>query len=157
MPSHSLLLLVVWLVLNNTVSLGHIVLGSFFGFMIPLVCSPLRIPQPKMAKPLKLFPYILIVIKDVIIANIEVAVLVMGSMKKIQPGFIAIPLELKESLPITMLASTVTMTPGTVSAELSQDRAYLYVHVLSMPKDESEIIDYIKDTYEARLKEIFGC
>jgi multicomponent K+:H+ antiporter subunit E len=49
------------------------------------------------------------------------------------------------------------MTPGTVSAEISKDKKWLYVHALNMPEDEQEIIDTIKQRYESRVKEIFGC
>ncbi|MEM0910847.1 MAG: Na+/H+ antiporter subunit E [Pseudomonadota bacterium] len=157
MPLHSVLLLIVWLMINNSVSFGHILLGGFLGIIIPMVCAPLRIPQPTIKRPLKLFTYILMVLKDVIVANIEVALLVIGPMSKIKPGFIAVPLDLDEYLPITVLTSTVTMTPGTVSAEISEDKKTLYVHVLNMPDDENEIIDLIKQRYEARVKEIFGC
>lgn len=157
MPLHSILLLVVWLMINNSFSVGHILLGSVLGIVIPIVCAPLRIPQPIIKRPMKLIPYTLLVFKDVIVANLEVALLVIGPMKRVKPGFIAVPLDLEDYLPITVLTSTVTMTPGTVSAELSQDKKFLYVHVLNMPEDENEVIDLIKQRYEARVKEIFGC
>jgi multicomponent K+:H+ antiporter subunit E len=68
-----------------------------------------------------------------------------------------VPLDIVGALPITVLASTVTMTPGTVSAEVAKDKKWLYVHVLDMPDDEQEVIDLIKQRYESRVKEIFGC
>lgn len=157
MPSHSFVLLVVWLMLNNTFSLGHILLGSVLGIVIPLLCASLRVPQPSIKKPFKLITYLFLVLKDIVVANIEVAFLVVGPMHKIKPGFVAVPLDLSGTLPITVLASTVTMTPGTVSAEISSDNKWLYVHVLSMPEDEKEIINLIKQRYESRVKEIFGC
>lgn len=157
MPLHSFLLLVVWLMLNTTLSLGHILLGSILAVVIPLLCAPLRVPQPTIKKPLKVVSYLLIVLKDIVVANIEVALLVVGPMRRIKPGFVAVPLDLSESLPITVLASTVTMTPGTVSAEVSKDNKWLYVHVLDMPENEQEVIDLIKQRYESRVKEIFGC
>jgi multicomponent K+:H+ antiporter subunit E len=143
--------------LNNTLSLGHIILGCVLGFFIPLLCEPLRVKQATIKKPLKAVSYVFVVLKDIIVANIEVALLVVGPMHKIQPGFIAVPLDLTGTLPITVLASTVTMTPGTVSADISTDQKWLYIHVLNMPKDEQEVIDLIKQRYEARVKEIFGC
>ena len=103
---------------------------------------------------MKLFSYTLLVLIDVVKANIEVALLVLGPSSRINPGFVAIPLDLQEALPITMLASTVTMTPGTVSAELSSDKKFIYVHVLNMPEDEQEVVDFIKTRYEANIKEI---
>ncbi|WP_395338572.1 Na+/H+ antiporter subunit E [Ningiella sp. W23] len=157
MPLHSFILLLVWLMLNNTYSLGHILLGAVLGIVIPLLCAPLRMPQTSIKKPLKLIVYVLIVLKDIITANIEVAFLVMGPMQRIKPGFIAVPLDLCDTLPTTVLASTVTMTPGTVSGEVSSDNKWLYVHVLNMPENEQEVIDLIKQRYESRIKEIFGC
>lgn len=157
MPLHSVILLIVWLMLNTTVSLGHIILGSVLAIIIPLLCAPLRIPQPKMKRPLKVLRYIFVVLKDIIVANFEVAYLVIGPMHKIKPGLVAVPLDISGALPITVLASTVTMTPGTVSAEVSTDKKWLYVHVLAMPDDEQEVIDLIKQRYESRVKEIFGC
>ncbi len=157
MPLHSTMLLVVWLMLNTSVSLGHIILGTVLAIVIPMLCAPLRVPQPKMKKPIKALSYILIVLKDIIVANFEVAFLVVGPMHKIKPGLVAVPLDLSDTLPITVLASTVTMTPGTVSADVSKDKKWLYVHVLDMPDDEQEVIDVIKQRYESHVKEIFGC
>lgn len=157
MPFHTVFLLIIWLLLNNTVAFGHVLLGLFLGITIPWICKPLRIPQPKYAKPFKLFSYTAMVLKDVVVANIEVALLVLGPAKNIKPGFVAVPLDLKDDLPITMLASTVTMTPGTVSSEVSEDKRFMYVHVLNMPEDEQEVVTFIKQRYEANIKEIFGC
>lgn len=157
MPLHSILLLIVWLMLNTTMSLGHILLGSALAIVIPMLCKPLRVPQPKIIRPFKAVIYVFIVLKDIIVANIEVALLIIGPMHRIKPGFVAVPLDLVDILPITVLASTVSMTPGTVSAEVSKDEKWLYVHVLNMPENEQEVIDQIKQRYESRVKEIFGC
>ncbi|MDG1255165.1 MAG: Na+/H+ antiporter subunit E [Glaciecola sp.] len=157
MPLHSFFLLIVWLMLNTTLSLGHILLGSVLAIVIPLLCAPLRVPQPKVKRPLKAISYALVVLKDIVVANIEVALLVIGPMNKIKPGFVAVPIDLTGTLPVTVLASTVTMTPGTVSADISKDEKWLYVHVLNLPNDEQEVIDLIKQRYESRVKEIFGC
>ena len=111
----------------------------------------------KIKKPLKVVPYVLLVLKDIVVANIEVAILVIGPLKRIKPGFVAVPLDIHDTFPITILASTVTMTPGTVSSDVSSDNKWLYVHVLDMPDNEQEVIDLIKNRYESRVKEIFGC
>ncbi len=156
-PLNSLTLLFVWLMLNNTFSLGHIVLGSVLAIVIPLLCVSLRVPQHTVKRPLKTISYALLVLKDIVVANIEVALLVVGPINKINPGFVAVPLDVTGTFPITVLASSVTMTPGTVSADISKDEKWLYVHVLNMPEDEQEVIALIKHRYESRIKEIFGC
>ncbi|MBE0506006.1 MAG: Na+/H+ antiporter subunit E [Marinospirillum sp.] len=156
MPTHSLLLLVVWLLLNNSVAPGHLVLGSFLALTIPLLLAKLQLPQPSAKKPLLAVKYFLKVLFDIITANVEVAILVVGPIKRMKPGFIAIPLDITRELPITLLASTVSLTPGTVSCEVSEDHRWLFVHALNIT-NEQDMIDQIKNRYEAPLKEIFGC
>lgn len=156
-PGQSVLLLVIWLMLNVSVSLGQIILGSVLAIIIPLLCAPLQVPQPGLKRPLRAIRYVLMVIGDIIVANVQVAILVVGPMRRIKPGFVAVPIDLEDNFPITILANTVTMTPGTLSAELSKDKNWLYVHVLNIPDNEQEIISLIKGRYESAIKEIFQC
>lgn len=156
MPIHSLLLFVVWLLLNNTVAPGHLVLATFLALTIPLLTSGMQNPQPSFHKPLVTLRYIVMVFGDIIVANFDVVFLVVGPSKKLNPAFIAVPIDIKHELPITVLASTVSLTPGTVSAEISADKQWLYVHVLHLTNKE-ELIALIKHRYEKPLKEIFEC
>ncbi|MFT5591978.1 MAG: multicomponent K+:H+ antiporter subunit E [Oceanicoccus sp.] len=156
MPFHSVLLLIVWLLLNNTLAPGHLVLGVILAIAIPLMASGMQDPQPGLHKPLTIIRYMFMVIGDIVIANFGVARLVLGSSKKLTPAFIAIPLSIEHELPITILASTVSLTPGTVSAEVSEDKKWLYVHVLNLT-DKDELIALIKHRYERPLMEIFQC
>lgn len=156
MPLHSLILFVVWLLLNNTVAPGHLLLGAFLAIGIPLLTSGMQDDQPGFRKPLATLRYVLMVVGDIIAANFEVALLVISSSQKLSPAFIAVPLNIKHELPITILSSTVSLTPGTVSAEVSEDKQWLYVHVLNLT-DEDELIASIKHRYERPLMEIFEC
>jgi multicomponent K+:H+ antiporter subunit E len=67
-----------------------------------------------------------------------------------------LPLDVREDFTITLLASTISLTPGTVSADLSVDHRYLLIHALHV-EDEAATIAQIKQRYEAPLKEIFEC
>ncbi|MBJ7539275.1 Na+/H+ antiporter subunit E [Marinomonas transparens] len=156
MPFHSLLLFVVWLLLNNSISAGHIVLAVFFAITIPLIVTSMRDEHPRILKPWLAIRYVFMVMKDIVIANIEVALLIVGPIKKLKPGFVAVPINIDSELGITILASTVSLTPGTVSAEVSKDKAWLYIHALHLDNEE-ELVESIKSRYEAPIKEIFGC
>lgn len=156
MPLHSVLLLLVWLLLNNTVAPGHLVLGAFLAIVIPLLTSGMQDPQPSFRKPLTTLRYIFMVLGDIVVANFEVALLVIRSSKRLKPAFIAVPLDIEHELPITILASTVSLTPGTVSTEVSEDKKWLHVHVLNLT-DKDELIALIKHRYEQPLMEIFQC
>lgn len=155
-PFLSLVLLIVWLLMNNAFSLGHILLGLILALGIPLLTEPLQTQQVTVKRPLKLIKYIIILKWDIVVANLAVAKLILGPTKALQPGFVAYPLNLTGDLPITLLASTISLTPGTLSAEVSKDREWLYIHALDLP-DEQALIDEIKQRYETPLKEIFQC
>lgn len=156
MPAQSLILFAVWLLLNNTLAAGHILLGAILALGIPLLVSPMQSPQPRVRSHLRAVRYTLMVLYDILVANFEVAVRVIGPMGKLQPAFVAVPLDIEGAVPITILASTISLTPGTVSAEVSEDRRWLYIHVLHLT-DEAQLIAQIKSRYEAPLKEIFRC
>ncbi|MBE0379723.1 Na+/H+ antiporter subunit E [Pseudoalteromonas prydzensis] len=166
-PFRSLLLFVVWLLLNNSVSPGHLILAALFAFFIPVITFPFREPQPLIIKPSLAVKQFLIVLYDIITANLQVALLILGPVKKLRPAFVKVPLDLTHAMPITILASTVSLTPGTVSAEVypipeslppgeEPTERFLLIHVLDLD-DEQALIDTIKQRYEAPLKEIFQC
>lgn len=96
----------------------------------------------------------IIVAYDIIVANITVARQVMDSNDKLKPKFFNLPLDIKHPLAISTLASTISLTPGTVSCDLSEDKTYLIIHGLVID-DENETIKEIKQRYEAPLMEVF--
>lgn len=155
-PFLSLLLLVLWLLLFNTVTLAHVLFGLLLGILVPLFTSRFWPGSPRVRRPLRLARYGLMVLGDILVANAQVAWLILGPVKKLRPAFVQYPLELREDFSITLLASTVSLTPGTVSADVSPDRRILLIHSLDVA-DEAALIAHIKQRYETPLKEIFEC
>jgi multicomponent K+:H+ antiporter subunit E len=154
-PFHSLLLWLVWLALTDF-SAGHVLLGGCLALVIPLLIAPLSADEPMAKKPWLAVKYFLVLLLDIIISNIEMVKRVLGPVNSLNPGFILVPLEIKSELPLTILTSTVSLTPGTVSVDFSEDRQWLYVHALHI-EDEQAMVTHIKQRYEAPLKEVFGC
>lgn len=155
-PMLSLLLWVVWLLLNNTVAFGHMLLGLFLAIAIPKLTYHFWDPQADVKKPLLMARFIAMLVFDIIVANIEVARRILGPSKELRPAFFEYPLAIKGDFPITILASTISLTPGTVSAQLSADRSRLLVHGLHVD-DVPAAIEQIRQRYEVPLQEIFGC
>ncbi|MDP5136638.1 Na+/H+ antiporter subunit E [Rheinheimera baltica] len=166
-PFRSLLLFMVWLLLNQSIEAVHLFFGVILALLIPLLTLRFREPQPLIERPLLALRYILLVIADIVTANIQVSMLILGPKRRLNPAFVRVPLDLQHNLPITILASTVSMTPGTVSAEVypsaelfvegePMPQRYLLIHVLNLT-DETELIESIKQRYEMPLKEIFQC
>lgn len=155
-PMLTLLLAGIWLLLNNTLAGGHVVLGLFLGWAIPLLVSGFLIEVPRVRKPLKLCRFILIVLCDIVAANIQVARLVLGPKEKLRPAFIVMPMRIENEFVLAVLTSIVSLTPGTVSAGLSPDHKSLLMHALDAP-DREEIVTSVQNRYEAALLEIFEC
>lgn len=154
-PWLSLLLWVLWLLLNSSIAWGHILLGGILAVVIPLLTHPFWDRQPDLHKPLKLAGYILKVLWDIVVANFHVAYLILSG-RPLRQAFVKIPLCLTQEYPITILASTISLTPGTVSTEVAPDKTYILVHALDVA-DEAALIAEIKARYEAPLQEIFPC
>jgi multicomponent K+:H+ antiporter subunit E len=89
------------------------------------------------------------------VANVQVARLVLlVPNDRLRSRYVTVPLELRSPEAITVLAGTITMTPGTLSAELSADGGAILVHGLDVPDPEALVAE-IKTRYEVRLLEIF--
>lgn len=155
-PILSLLLLAVWLLLVNDVSVGHLLLGTSLAIIIPLVTRRFWDPQPSIGDVFKLLRFFLRVIGDIIVANLQVAWIIINPWRRTRPHFIEYPLMLEKRFTITMLASTITLTPGTVSANVRMDGKTLLIHALDVEDDE-KLIRTIRERYEQPLKEIFEC
>jgi multicomponent K+:H+ antiporter subunit E len=154
-PLLSLALLFVWLGLVNKVTLGNVILGTGFGIVIPMLTAAYWPDRPKLGRPLKIAEYVLIVLWDIVVANVQVALIILFKRNEdIRSAWITVPLDLTSPEAITIFAGTITMTPGTVSAMLSADGASLLVHALHVD-DPDAARDAMKDRYERRLKEIF--
>lgn len=153
-PILSTSLLIMWLLLNNTIAVGHILLGLIFAILIPFFTSNLWQESVCIKSPKVFFKFICIVIYDIVMANITVAKQVLSSNSSLKPTFFNLPLDIKHPFGISTLASTISLTPGTVSCDLSEDRKYLIVHGLSID-DIDLTINEIKQRYEKPLMEVF--
>ena len=137
-PLLSASLVLVWLLLQNSLDLGNLLLGLVLGLGIPLWTRGLWPKRLRVRSWVAVLRYSVMVSGDIVLRT----------------RWVSVPLELSSPEAITVLAGTVTMTPGTVSCDLSADGRYLLVHCLDAP-DTEQIVREIKTRYEARLKEIF--
>jgi len=155
-PLLSLLLLLIWLLLNDSLAPGQILLGSTLGLLIPLFTKRFWPERANFRRPALAVQFVGRVLLDIVVANFVVTHTVLGPRKAIHPAFVRIPLDVTGDFGITALASVISLTPGTVSAELDADRRHLLVHALS-EEDPNALVRQIKTRYEAPIKEIFKC
>jgi len=156
-PWLTAVLAVVWMLLANDVSPGNVLLGAVLGTAIAFVIGEgLWLPPVHFGRPWLLARLTMHVLVDIVVANLQVALLVLGPTRRLRPAFIHVPLDSTHEIALTALISIVSLSPGTLCAELSDDRTRLMVHVLDLD-DEAALVAQIKTRYEAPLMEIFAC
>ena len=155
-PLLTAILALVWVLLVNDFSWGAIVFGLLLGFAIARLINPYWPQGPNIRNPLAILEYFVIVLWDIVVSNVQVAYLVLFRRgDSLRSQFVTVPLALESPEAIATLAGTITMTPGTLSADLSADGRSLLVHCLET-SDPADTVATIKSRYERRLMRIFA-
>lgn len=154
-PLLSACLLLMWVLLTQSFSVGQLLLGTAVSLFSGQVMSALR-PEPVHIRTLRPVPKLLgLVIADVIRSNLAVAKIILRPGGKRVSGFVTLPLDMRNEHGLAVLAVIITATPGTMWLQYDRAKQTLLVHVLDNV-DEEAWIALIKGRYEALLLEIFG-
>ncbi|AVR44520.1 Na+/H+ antiporter subunit E [Christiangramia fulva] len=143
----------VWVALTGDFSFENYVFGFFLSFHILWLITMGRnrskyfIIVPKLILLLVFFLY------ELVKANLEVAYEVITPKLNMTPGIIMVPLDVQSNMGITLLANMISLTPGTLSIDVSNDRKVLFVHAMYI-KDRDQFIYSIKNGFERRILEI---
>lgn len=155
-PLVSLTLLGFWMLAWNSAAPGVVLLGIVVVVLVPLFTARFWPEYPRRVSYGSLLRFLPRFLWDVVAANVVVATQILGPKRRLRPGFLVVPLASQDPYVTTLLASVITLTPGTVSANLSGDRRSLLVHALDLP-DREGAVARIKQRYERALMEIFPC
>jgi len=148
-------LTLVWLLLVNDLSAGAAVLGAAIGLLVPLLTAPFWPERPRLRFGGAMLRYLAVLLWDIVVANFEVAwIILTRPSARLRSAWLVVPLDIRSPEAITVLAGTISLTPGTVSTDLSACGRALLVHALDVA-DPAAAVARIKVRYEAPLKEIF--
>lgn len=147
---------IFWLLLNNTLDPAHVVFAVFLGWLLAFATRRMVDERSRLAAPWVALRLSCVVVYDVIKSNIDVAILIIGPKSRIRSRFIEVPCDLGDPKAVAALAGIITMTPGTLSVDISEDRRTITIHSLHAPEPEL-IVAAIKNRYERPLGEIFSC
>jgi len=154
-PLLSASLLAMWFLLNQTLSLGHGLLGGVLAVAGGRALALLQPPKPRVRHPLAIIRLSVSVLADIVASNIAVARIILGLRAvRRSSGFVNIPLELSDPYALAVLACIITSTPGTLWVNFDPAKGLLMIHVLDLI-DEDEWVRKIKGRYERPLMEIF--
>lgn len=154
MPVVFLVLALAWVALTGEVSLGNLLEGAVLSALLLVLLGrpPRRVLRlERLPKALGLLLYFL---KELLLANAAVARSVLSPASALSPGIVAVPLDLTSDAGIATLANLITLTPGTLSIDVSEDRRTLYVHALHVGDPEAFRRE-VKGGFERRVKEVF--
>ncbi|MEZ5333962.1 MAG: Na+/H+ antiporter subunit E [Methanolobus sp.] len=158
--AYSLILGLVWCFVHGTVNVNNFILGVIIA---PFIIRPFKVLFPfdldfSFSKAVKKIPaqikFLYVLIVEIIKANIMVAKSLLQPKIDIKPGIIAVPIDSKTDIGITAIANTITLTPGTLTIDVSDDKSILYVHAIDATDPEG-VAQSIKDDLEKYTMEAF--
>jgi multicomponent K+:H+ antiporter subunit E len=154
-PLLTIALTLMWLLLQQSTGLGHVLLGLFVAWAASHAMARLGPHKPKIRRPDLVLKLLVTVLVDTVRSNIAVSRIVLaGDRRKTTAGFIQMPLELKDPAGLAVLSCIITAIPGSAWLEYSPVQSSVLIHVLDLI-DEDEWIDTIRQRYETLLLEIF--
>ena len=149
----NILLTIVWVFLTGSLAFINFMFGYVLSFLVLWLISR----NEKSRKYFRILPqiiaFIFFFLYELIKANIQVAADVVTPKFYMKPGIVKLPLDVKSNLEITLLANLISLTPGTLSLDISEDRKVLYVHAMYI-HDKEAFIDDIKNGFEKRILNI---
>lgn len=155
-PFLSLTVFLLWTVIAHAVSAGLLLLGALLAIVVPRLTRPFWPDPPRLVRPGQALRFLGVFALDIVTANWRVARQVIGPLHRLSPAFVEVPLDLRDPFVATLLASVVSLTPGTLSIDVDRQRWILLIHALDAP-DPQALVREIKARYESPLKEIFAC
>ena len=145
-----------WLLLAQSTSWSHWLLGGVLAIVLPLLARPLRPVPTRLRRPLVLVRLVAIVGIDVVRSAYAVAGgILRGSDRTLRSRFVTVPLALRNPHALAALSMITAVIPGTVWCELASDRSALRLHVFDATGDDGAFVAHYKDRYERPLQEIF--
>ena len=149
----NILLAISWAGLTEEVTAMNFTVGFVMGFVILFLVRRLLRPSRYFLKVKQAFNLSTLFAWELLVANLRIAYEVITPTHHMKPGVVAIPLDVETDAEITLLANLITLTPGTLSLDVSRDRRVLYVHAMYV-EDVEELRRSIKDGFEKRVAEV---
>ena len=149
----NILLAIAWMLLTGVVTAENFIEGLIIGYIILWVSKAAFGGTKYFKKILKAISFFFYFVKELIVANLKVAFDIITPKDYMRPGIVAVPLDAETDMEITLLANLITLTPGTLSLDVSTDKKVLYIHTLYLD-DTEKFKTEIKNGMEKRLLEV---
>ncbi|MDQ3937638.1 MAG: Na+/H+ antiporter subunit E [Chloroflexota bacterium] len=149
----NLLLALVWVAMTGDLSPANLLVGLVLGFVALFAAQTVLGSTPYARRMWRVVAFLGFYIGELIMSNVRVAADVVTPRHRAQPGVVAVPLDAQTDAEITLLANLITMTPGSLTLDVSDDRRVLYVHAMFV-RDPDAYRQRLKNTLERRVLEM---
>jgi len=153
-PVLSVVLALAWLLLQQSIEVSQLLAAAVLGVGVPRLALPLLGEPARPGSPWLVLRFTAVVIWDIVVSNITVARIVLNPAARPRPAWVRVALDTRHPTAVTLLATIITTTPGTVSCVVDDERGEILVHALDCG-DAAAMAAQIKERYERPLREIF--
>lgn len=150
---YNIALAFLWAVLHGAVEDTNLIIGFIVGYIILGTIRLNNQSTSYFAKVSQVVRFVLVFLKELLVSSIRVAYDVVTPTDHAKPGVIAVPIDAETDAEIALLANVITLTPGTLSLDVSEDRKTLYIHAMFID-DPDALRREIKEGLEKRLLEL---
>jgi multicomponent Na+:H+ antiporter subunit E len=149
----NILLALAWAAATGQFTPNSLAMGFILGYIVLLITRSAGGRHRYFVNVPQAIGFGLFYVWELILANLRVAYDVITPGYHMRPAVLAIPLDAKTDAEITILANLITLTPGTLSLDVSNDRRFLYIHAMYV-RDIEEFRQALKDRLERRVLEV---
>lgn len=150
----NILLALAWVALTGRFTTVNFAFGFALGYGTLWLAQRILGPSSYFGKARRFLGFVLFFLWEVFKANLRVAYIVLNPRYRLRPGVVAVPLDARSDAEITLLANLITMTPDSLSIDVSADRKVLYIHTMDIGEDPVRFRRKVKDGFERRLLEV---
>jgi multicomponent Na+:H+ antiporter subunit E len=150
----NLVLALVWAFATGRLTASNLLIGLVLGYWVLFFTRRGDEGRTYFVRVGRVVKFLFFYLGQLIMSNLRVAYDVVTPRNHMRPGVIAVPLDVETDAEIVLLANLITLTPGTLSLDLSPDRKTLYVHVMYIDEDDEQARRQIKDGLETRVLEL---
>lgn len=149
-----ILLALVWAALTGSFTLANFAFGLLLGWLALYLVREQLEPRRGRYRGVRIVSLAALFVKELVLSGWRVAKLVLSPRMELRPGIFAYPLTVDSDFEITLLANMITLTPGTLSVDVSPDRRTLYVHAIDC-SDVEQTKSEIRNGFERKIEEAF--
>ncbi len=150
----NILLALAWVALTGQFTPLNLAFGFALGYVMLWIAQRAGRSQGYFGKVWQALGFIAFFLWEMIKANLQVTYYILAPRRKMRPGVIAVPLDVRTDAEIALLANLITLTPGTLSLDVSADRRVIYIHSITLGDRADQFRRQVKEGFERRVLEV---